>query len=101
MMMEVRTPEKSHKYLGQNIDLFAELNTTCELNHRLQIAWGKFHQHRRWLLDPHISLFLKLRFFDAIISPTALFGRAVLSHIKEETSKMDVAQRKILRNILG
>jgi hypothetical protein len=52
-------------------------------------------------MDPHIPLTLRLRFFDAIISPTALFGCAVLSHTREESSKMDVAQRKMLRNILG
>ena len=101
MMIEILSNEKSHKYLGRNINLFAEHRTECEVNHRLQLAWAKFHQNRKWLLDHHIPLSLRLRFFDAVVSPTAVFAGSVLSFKKSDFSKIDIVQRRMLRNIIG
>ena len=101
MMIEVLRNEKSHKYLGRIISLVAEYRTECEVNHRLQLAWAKFHQNRKWLLDHHIPLPLRLRFFDAVVSPTAIFAGAVLPYKKSEFAMLDIAQRKMLRNIIG
>ena len=33
-------------------------------------AWNKFHKFKHILLNKHISLRLRLKFFDSVISPT-------------------------------
>ena len=72
-----------------------------KLNHRLQVAWGKFHQHRKWILDSNIPVGLRLRFFDAVVSPGALYSCAVLALNSDELERFDIVQRKMLRSIVG
>ena len=60
-----------------------------------------FYDFVAWLLDYHIPVLLRLRFFDAVVSPTAVFAGSVLSFKKSDFSKIDIAQRKMLRNIIG
>ena len=55
-----------------------------EIRNRLRAAWGKFHQHRRWLLNRHVSLHLRLRLFVAVVSPCALFAVMVLPLTKRD-----------------
>ena len=101
MFIQVLPAEKSHKYLGRMINLHATNRTKVELNHRLQVAWGKFHQHRKWILDSNIPVGLRLRFFDAVVSPGALYSCAVLALNTDELERFDIVQRKMLRSIVG
>ena len=34
----------------------------------------KFHRHRRELVNKHVSIKLRMKFFDAVVTPTILFG---------------------------
>ena len=44
------------------------------LNERMRSAWGKFHLLRTSLLNRHVCLSLRLRLFDAVVSPSATYG---------------------------
>ena len=35
---------------------------------------NKFHRHRRVLVNKHVSIKLRMKFFDAVVTPTMLFG---------------------------
>ena len=83
------------------INLHASCRTKVELNHQLQVAWGKFHQKRMWILDPNIPVGLRLRFFDAMVSLGALHSCAVLTLNENELERFDIVQRKMLRSIVG
>ena len=58
-------------------------------------------QNRQWDLDPNIPVGLRPRFFDAVVSPRALDGCAVLAIKNDELQRVDIVQRKMLRSILG
>ena len=45
-----------------------------EVDFRHKQAWAAYHKFRHCLINPQISLKLRLKLFDAIISPTVLFG---------------------------
>ena len=101
MFIKILAADKAHKYLGRMINLHASCRTRVELNHRMQVAWGKFHEHRKWILDPKIPVGLRLRLFNAAVSPGALYGCSVLALSSDELEKLDIIQRKMLRRIVG
>ena len=35
---------------------------------------NKFPRHRRVLVNKHVSIKLRMKFFDAVVTPTMLFG---------------------------
>ena len=72
-----------------------------EFAHRLQVAWNKFRKYKHVLLNKHISLVLRLKLFDAVVSPAMLFGLATLPLTKVCLQKLGVVQRRMLRSIVG
>jgi hypothetical protein len=58
------------------------LRTNVEFDHRLHAAWARFHKYRYSIFNKHVSLKLKLWFFDSVVPPTAMFGLAVLTLTK-------------------
>ena len=71
------------------------------MKHRIHIAWMKFNQHRETLLNRHVSLKLRLKFFDSIISPAILFGLTTAPLSTAQLSKLDIVRRRMLRSIVG
>ena len=69
--------------------------------HRVQVAWNKFHKYKHVLLNKHISLVLRLKLFDTVVSPAMLFGLATLPLTKGCLQKLGVVQRRMLRSIVG
>ena len=91
----------SHRYLGRSIpgDLFNR--AAIEIKHRLQAAWYKFSQHSKTLTNRNTSVKLRLNLFDSVVTPTILFGLIALPLYQTYIDKINVAQRKMLRNIVG
>jgi len=56
------------------------------------VVWVKFHKHRETLINKHVSLKLRLKYLNAMISPTILFGLSSL---------LNVVQRRMLWSIVG
>ena len=69
MMIEILSNEKSHKYLGRNINLFAEYRTECEVNHRLQLAWAKFSPESQMAAGSSDSSFTSTSIFRCSCVP--------------------------------
>lgn len=72
-----------------------------EVDHRIQCAWYKFSQHRHVLCNKNISIKLRLKLFDATVTPTILFGLAILPLSKASLKKITIVQKKMLRKIVG
>lgn len=72
-----------------------------EFANRLACAWGKFHKHRQWLMNKHVSVHRRLKLFQAVVSPTMLFGLTTLPMTKTQVNQLDATQRRMLRSIAG
>jgi hypothetical protein len=79
----------------------SQLRGEIELNHRIAHAWGKFHQHRQVLLNRNVPIHLRLKLFDSTVSPTVLYGMAVLPLTAAQLQRLGAVQRRMLRNITG
>ena len=100
-MIEVVHGQERHKYLGKKLPGDLSTRATVDVKHRIHIAWMKFNQHRETLLNRHVSLKLRLKFFDSIISPAILFGLTTVPLSAVQLSKLDIVRRKMLRSIVG
>ena len=90
-----------HKYLGRYLSGVFENRSTIEIAHRLQCGWQKFGQHSSTLLNKSVSIKLRLKLFDSVVTPSVLFGLHVLPISKSNMDKITVCQRKMLRKIVG
>ena len=101
LQIEVLHCSTSHRYLGRLLCLDPELRIGTELDNRFKAAWGKFHQNSRWLTNRHISLRHRLRFLDAVVRPTLLFGLHVLPLSQQTLRRIAALQRKMMRKVVG
>ena len=100
-LLAVLWGEEKHKYLGRTISGHLKRRGLVELQHRIQIGWMTFHKYKCILTNKHIDLKLRLQLFDAVVSPTILFGLATLPLTKSDYHTVDKLQRKMLQLIVG
>ena len=67
----------------------------------MQAGWAKYSQHARTLVNKKVSLKLRLKLFDAVVSPCVLFGLGTLPLYEDALLKLEASQRKMLRRIVG
>ncbi len=99
MKIEVLPRMSSIKYLGRQIT-FGSLHED-ELDCRLRAGWAKFTQHKQELTSKTYSLNDRLRFFDAVTTPTVLYGAECWTMTKTMDNVLQRMQRRMLRIILG
>ena len=100
-MIEVVHGQETHKYLGKKLPGDLSTRANVDVKHRTHIAWMKFNQHRETLLNRHVSLKLRLKFFDTSISPAILFGLATAPLSATQLFQLDIVRRRMLRSIVG
>ena len=100
-MLQVLGKDESHRYLGRMLNLDPEKRVEIEFRNRVQVCWMKFQKQRYILINPDIPIRLRMKLFDAICSPTILFGLAVLPLTLKKREALDVLQRRMLRLIVG
>ena len=83
------------KYLGRRLCIGAP--TTSELEHRLAAAWGAFMQFKSELCNRKYPLSQRIKLFDMVVTPRALFAAATWTTTKALDDKLGVTQRKMLR----
>ena len=101
MMINVLSSMESHKNLGRLISLNPAMRVTVELKNRINAGWHKFHEHRQWLCNHHVHIGLRLRLFDAVVTPSILFGGAVLPLSENDLKRLNIVQRRMLRSMIG
>ena len=99
--VEVVRKGASHVYLGMVFLGTLRRRGRGGLAGRLQCSWAKSHQFKPGLTNRHVSLKLRLKLFNSVIVPCILYGLAVAPLNQADFEKLDVTQRKMLRQIIG
>ena len=92
---------ESHRYLGRKLNLHAKSRIAMEFSNRKQQAWFAFNKHKKVLLNHHISLKKRLKYFDTCVTPAILFALCSFPLRKRELDSLDILQRKMMRRIVG
>ena len=96
----VRTGE-FHTYLGNSFPGNLKERGKTILANRLRCAWAKCNKFRGALTNKHVDLALRLRLFDSVITPTALYGRSTAPLTARDCEKLASTQRHMLRCMAG
>ena len=72
-----------------------------DLNHHLQAASKAFFANKTILCDRNVHVKDRLRYFDAVVSPVALFGSGHRTVHQKDLHQLDAACRKFLRAVVG
>ena len=99
--VQIVCQEDAHTYLGRKFSGNLVERGDVAVNHRIQLAWMKYSHHRKTLQNKNVSDKLRLKLFDAVVSPTLLYGLATVPVGEAHLRKVDVLQRKMVRNIAG
>ena len=93
--IEILAKRESVKYLGQRISFHQQ--ETIEIKSRIRAAWATFRKYRQELTSKKYMLKLRLRLFDATVSPTLCYASGTWSPSREHERMI---QRKMLRLII-
>ena len=99
--IEVLHGEQNHKYLRQKLSGDLRKRAMVDIQHRSQIAWIKFNEHRDTLLNRHVSLRLRLTLFHSVITPTIAFGLLTCPLTSNQLQKLEVVRNRMFRSIVG
>ena len=91
--------EESTKYLGRKI-CYKDPHET-EFDNRVAKAWGAFSNYKQELVDRRHRLKDRLRLFDAVVTPTLLYGCEACTLRIDQQRRLQVLQRKMLRMVLN
>ena len=100
-MVEVLGSNDEHRFLGRYLSGNLDNRAHVEVQHRIQVAWMKFSQHSKTLCNKNISIKLRMRLFESTVSPSLLFGLAILPLHASSMEKLNIVQRKMVRKIVG
>ena len=85
------------EYLGRLLS-FKDYHS-IEVDHRLAKAWKKFYCFKSELCSKDYPLKDRLKLFDAIVTPTMLYGSCSWTMTAEREKKLVVCQRRMLRRV--
>ena len=95
--VEILSKEETAAYLGRVVNL-GNLHDT-ELHNRIAKAWAKFCIFKKELKDQAIPIHLRFKLFDAVVTPTILYGSEVWTMTLQRQKKLRAMQRKMMRLI--
>ena len=96
---DVLQPGESVVYLGRCL-VFRDFDDR-EIEHRVTRGWAKFSVYKGELCDKRYSLLHRLKLFNAVVTPTVLYGAECWTMTAGREQKLKVAQRRMLRKMLG
>ena len=94
MDIEILAKSESVNFLGQRISFYQQ--ETLEI----RAAWTTFRKYRQELTSKKYMLKLRLRLFDATVSPTLCYASGTWSPSREHERMIQSTQRKMLRLII-
>ena len=71
------------------------------MEHRIACGWFKYRGLQQTLQNRHISVRLRLKLFDAVVTPTVLYALETCPMPAACLQKLDLAQRCMLRRMVG
>ena len=101
MTVEILDSRCAHKWLGCMLQANLGGNRDADVQDHLQAASRAFHANRSILTNHQVSLKDRLIFFHAVVTPVACFTAGHRTIFKQELAAIDVAHRKLLRQVVG
>ena len=100
-MIEMLHEGQNHQYLGKKLPGDLRNKAMVDLQHRSQIAWVKFNEHRDTLLNRHVSLRLRWKRFDSVITSTMVRSLFPCPLTSNQLQQLEVVKNRMLRSIVG
>ena len=97
LRVDILASGASTKYLGRM--LCSTRPHHVEVDNRIRQAWNKFFANKHVLCDRRVALRQRLQLFDAVITPTILYGAGSWVLTEELKSRIRKTQRRMLRSI--
>ena len=101
VVITVKEKESGHKWLGCMLFSAGSKSATLDIDHHLQSANRAFFANKSILLTRNVSIRNKIKFFDAIVTPTACFGAGPQSIGTADMDKFDIHFRRMIRCVVG
>jgi hypothetical protein len=95
--VQIRREDESERYLGRKLT-FKDHNEV-ELANRTAAAWAAFHKHKEEPCNRHYRIEDRVRLFEAVVTPTALYGCAAWALTSKMSDNLKTARRKMLRYV--
>ena len=93
--------DETHKYLGRKFSGNLRKRAQTAVDFRIQCAWIKFRELKYALCNRHVNLRSRLRLFDAVVTPTLLYGLQTIACSATLKEYIDVVFRRMLKLIVG
>ena len=99
--MDILGTKSRHKYLGRAFSGDLKTRGENEIDHRLACAWMKYRSLQHVFEDKYVSIKLRLKLFESVVSSTLLYGLETAPLTESLLHRIDVVQRTMLRRIIG
>ena len=100
-MIEDLHEAQNHKYLGKKLSGDLRKRAMVDLQLRSHIARMKLNESKDTLLNGHVSLRLRLKCFDSVVTPTILFRVLACVLNSNQLQQLEVVKNCMLRSIVG
>ena len=97
--VEVVPAKEGAMYLGKLMALVE--GHEVELQHRITRGWRKFMTFKKDLCDRTFPIDQRFRLFNAVVTPTVLYGCGTWAMTTTRERALKTAQRRMLRMMLG
>jgi len=94
--VEVVRRDGCHKYLGRQWSGDLRVRGQCNLEHRLSLSWFKFHNLHKVLTNQKVPVHLRLKLFDSVVSPTAVYSLGTTPLTSAQLERLDATQQRML-----
>ena len=101
LKIEILNQKSCHKWLGCMVSMPTVVKKRHDVDQHVQAASNAFFCHRATLCDRNVSIGKRLRYFDAVISPVAVFAARHRTMYRTDPRNFDVLFRKLLRSVVG
>ena len=99
--VELVAANRTHKYLGRAWPGNLRQRGQAAIDHRACCAWLKFRSLQTSLTNRHVNIKLRLKLFNATVTPTLIYGLETCALDQKQLDHLDITQRKMLRRIVG
>ena len=90
-LVEILRDDDAEKYPGRKVSL-KDYHLT-ELQNRISAAWAALHKHKRELRSKFYAVEDEAKLFEAVVTPTALYGCAAWAMTRGMCQTLEVTRR--------
>ena len=99
--VEIVGSNTKHKYLGRGFVGALKHRGKAAVDHRLSCVWMKYKLYQHVFENKDVSLTLRLKLFQSIITPTVCYSLDTCPLTEVLKSRVDVTQRVMFRSMIG